>query len=141
MTRDRFFGSGWHGQLERIFPGAAAELAALAELLDGIGVHLAGKTTLQVVVLAGGRRFNAIGVNPDGDVMLPWSVAGPKRLSEHYAARLAIAIPGAERYETPCMWNVRMATRRRVNLRELLGAREAVTAALLELSQGLAAEW
>lgn len=127
----------WHAEIEHIYPGAAAALKDfLAPLLcQGIGV--AGKKTLQVVVLGEGRRFNAIGILPNGDVEVPWLVYGNKALCKQFSMRVAEAIAGAESYETPTMWPIRVDGVRRINVRELLAAGDAVRVALCELHEAL----
>jgi hypothetical protein len=66
----------------------------------------------------------------DGDVHIPWSIAGRKEMFRSCAEKLAEGIPGAFAYETPKLWNVAKGGNKLLSVLELLDSSAAVRTAL-----------
>ena len=84
--------------------------------------------------------MDILGIQPDGLVEIPWAIAGQKSAFKCFAETIADAISGAIVYETPKLWVVSKAAKRRVNVMELLEAADTLRPALKLLQSALLAD-
>jgi len=123
--------------LDAIQPTPSSRLIGfLAECSDlDVSWHL--NKVLIVRMTVGGVILGLMGVQRDGLVDIPWSIGDKKDAFKGFAQTLAAAIPGAMVYETPKLWVVSKAGKRRVNVLELLDAAPALRLALERLRNEL----
>ncbi|MGO1074585.1 HNH endonuclease [Inquilinus sp. CA228] len=128
--------AGWFSDMDRALGTPSMRLLALLEDCRELQVSWTLGKVLLVKVSMGDRMLDVFGIEPDGDVQIPWSIGDEKDRFRGFAAILAAAIPGAIAYETPRMWRV---GRRggRISVLDILDASDAVRAALRELNEAL----
>ncbi len=122
----------WFAELDRVQPGTSVRLLSFLKGCEDLSVSWSLNKVLLVQMHAGDRNLVIFGIEPSGDVEIPWDIAGKKPKFRGFAEALAHAIRDAVAYETPKMWRVRKAGRR-VSVLDLLTASKAVRTALEDL--------
>jgi hypothetical protein len=96
----------WLSALDGSQPPPSLRLIDLLDSCSDIGVSWSLNKVLLARMKVGEIVIEFMAVAPNGAVHLPWSIGGRKKLFQAFAEKLAKAIPGAEVYETPKLWNV-----------------------------------
>jgi hypothetical protein len=105
----------------------------LIDFLDGcsdIGISWSLNKVLLARMKVEGSTIEVMGVEPNGDVHIPWSIGGRKDMFRNFAEKLAEGIPGAVAYETPKQWNVAKVGKKLLKVLELLNSTAQVRTAL-----------
>jgi hypothetical protein len=128
----------WFASLDASQPTLSSRLIGFVDGCSDLDVSWSLSKVLIVRMTAGGTTVE-LGVQRDGLVDIPWSISGRKDAFRGFAETLAAAIPGAIVYETPKLWNVSKADKRRINVSELLEAAPTLRLALERLHSELLA--
>jgi hypothetical protein len=128
----------WLSSLEQASGVSSERLLALLEDCRDLQVSWALNKVLLVKMNVGGRVLEVFGIEPTGDVQVPWFIGDAKDRFRGFAEILAAAIPGAIAYETPKMWRVRRREGS-VSVRDIVDAPDGLRAALLQLNEALKA--
>jgi len=108
----------------------------LIESLGDVGAFYTIKKVLIVKVPAESATIDALGIEADATVQIPWWIGPYKREFRSFAERLAAALPGGTAYETEKMWRVRCFGRT-PSISEVMHDPEAVRAAFTALKCAL----
>jgi HNH endonuclease len=134
--RSRLSHAEWFASLDAIQSTPSSRLISFVDGCSDLDVSWSLNKVLIVRMTAGGTTVE-FGVQRDGSVEIPWSISGRKDALRRFAETLAAAIPGAIVYETPKLWNVSKADKRRINVLELLDATPTLRLALERLHSEL----
>ena len=126
----------WFNQLDRFHSGASARLLSFLDECEELHVSWKLNKVLLVYVQAKDMPLSMFGIEPSGDVNVPWWIGPHKSHSQAFAEAIADAVPEAVAYESPKMWQVRKAGRK-LTIMELLHAASDVKAAFRELNVAL----
>lgn len=135
--RSALFDAEWFASLNTIQPTPSSRLIEFVDGCSDLDVSWSLNKVLIVRMTVGGTTLELLGIQRDGLVEIPWSIGGEKDAFRGFAETLAAAIPGAIVYETPKLWVVSKAGKRRVNVLELLEAAAALRLALESLRADL----
>jgi hypothetical protein len=83
-----------------------------------------------------GVSILSIGIESNGEVIIPWFIADKKKQFRRFARVLADAIPGADAFDRSKQWAARMPDRK-VNVLEFLNVIDTVHMALKDLNAAL----
>jgi 5-methylcytosine-specific restriction endonuclease McrA len=137
-TRDVQTGEdAWIAGMDRISAGLAERLAAFVARCEAIGMSRRINKCLMLRIESPRGLVIPIGVEPTGDVQIPWDIGSEKKHFSRFAEIVAGAIPDAVYYETPKLWVVRQYPKAPVALANLLDVSETVLAALAALKDDL----
>ncbi|MGF6228712.1 5-methylcytosine-specific restriction endonuclease McrA [Inquilinus ginsengisoli] len=126
----------WLSSLERASGVSSERLLALLDSCRDLHVSWRLKEVLLVKVSVGGRELEVLGIEPTGDVQVPWFIGDAKDRFRGFAETLAAAIPGAVVYETPKMWRVK-GQEGWVSVCDIVDAPDGLRAALRQLNDAL----
>jgi len=127
----------WFAALDAIQPTPSSRLIGFLNGCSDLNVSWSLNKVLIIRMTVGGVTLGLLGVQRDGLIDIPWSIGDKKEAFRDFAQTLAAAIPGAIVYETPKLWVVSKAGKRRVNVLELLDAAPALRLALETLRSNL----
>ena len=123
----------WAARIDRGQQGLADWLVAMAQRCTAADRSFATNKVLVLRVKTKVGMLNPIGIDPEHGVVIPWAIGPHKSASKAFAFTLAEAL-GADAYETPKTWAVRMpaGNRKRVNVTpaQLLAIEPQLRAAL-----------
>jgi hypothetical protein len=130
----------WFASLEANYPTSSDRLVHVLDGCADLNVSWNLNKVLIVRATIGEVALDILGIQPDGLVEIPWAIAGQKSAFKCFAETIADAISGAIVYETPKLWVVSKAAKRRVNVMELLEAADTLRPALKLLQSALLAD-
>ncbi len=130
------FADTWFAEIDRIHAGVSGRLLAFVESCADLGVSYGINKVMIIRMQVGNIMIQPFGIEANGEVSIPWFIAGKKKEFRHFAHLVADAIPGTYARDTAKQWVVRMADRK-VDVLEFLGASEAILAALPGLNASL----
>ncbi len=127
----------WFAAFDAAHPNLGPRLRAFLDQAAIGGINWGAREVVVLRVPAPDGPVLAFGIEPNGDICLPWMIGPHKAKIRPFAIAVAAAVPDAIAYETPKQWVVRSAHGRRLHAAELLEAAPAVLAALAQLSNAL----
>jgi 5-methylcytosine-specific restriction endonuclease McrA len=116
--------------------GHLDSLLRVIETLAGLGVFWTVKKVLLVKCPAPAATIEAIGIESDGTVQIPWWIGPYKQAFRPFAEILAAAMPGGKPYETEKMWRVSCHGRFR-RISDLMHDSQALSDAFQALNRAL----
>lgn len=122
----------WFAKLDRVGAGVSGRLLAFLEDCKSLHVTWGLRKVLVIRLNVDGNLMYIFGVEPNGDVCIPWMIRGQKAHSCDFAHRVADAIPGAAAHESTKMWNVSKPGAGKVNVLEFLEAGAMIKLAIEE---------
>ncbi|MGO4725466.1 MULTISPECIES: HNH endonuclease [unclassified Inquilinus] len=128
--------AAWFSSLDHALGTSSARLLTFLRDCEPLEVTWKLEKVLLVSMNARGRTLNVFGIEPDGEMEIPWSIGEEKDRFRGFAETLAAAIPGAVSYETPKMWRVGKGGGR-LNILDILNATDVVLEALRKLRETL----
>ena len=129
--------AAWFAAFDRDHPTHGPRLRALLDEAAIGGVTWRARKVAVLRVPAPDGLVLPLGIEPDGDVYLPWMIGPHKAKIRPFAIAVAAAVPDAIVYETPKLWAARSAHGRPLQVAELLEAAPAVLAAVARLHDAL----
>ena len=130
------FADAWIAEIDRIYPTASTRLLRFAESCADIGVSASISKVMIIRMRVGDITIQPFGIEPNGEVSIPWSLSGMKKQFRHFAHVVADSISDSAVSESPHQWIVKRSGRK-VNVVEFLGALEPIHAALRDLNVAL----
>ncbi len=134
--RDKTSSDAWFASIDRIQPTLSERILAFVESCVHLGVSCSVNEVMIIRMRVEGIVVDQFGVEPNGDVSIPWWIGEQKTSFRDFAGAVAEAIPGAAVHESPKQWIVDK-NGRKVHVLELLEASTAVRAALAGLHAAL----
>lgn len=129
--------ANWFAQLDANITPPSVRLLSLLNQCAVLGVSWHVGKVLLVRLTVGDLVIDAIGIEPDGTVQIPWFIAETKEQFRSFAESIANAIPGAECYETTKAWAVSLSGKKRMTINDLLIADQVVVSAFANLKTRL----
>jgi hypothetical protein len=133
----RMTNTEWFASLDAIQPKPSTRLTSFVGGCADLGVTWRLNKVLLVRMVVGGKMLDVVGVLPNGLCEIPWSIGDTKDAFKDFAEVVAASIPGSIFYETPKTWTVSKASKRRINILELLDAAPGLRQALEALHSNL----
>jgi hypothetical protein len=127
----------WQSMFEGHQPGVFAELTKFLDSCGELGVSWEVNKVLVIRLKAGGKSPTIIGIEPDGQVYIPWFLDGQKDAFRICAERIAEGLPSAVVYETPKTWSIKDRSGARIEARALVAAQDSVLAGFKLLREAL----
>lgn len=127
---------GWIAAIDRIEPAAGRRLMAFADGCKDLGVSYSINEVMIIRMRVEQIVIQQFGIEANGDVCIPWFIAGHKAVFRPFAEAVARAIPGAAAVESPKQWIVKREGRR-VRVSEFMPSLDAIREALIDLHTSL----
>ena len=127
----------WFAELNRIEPDLSGQMLGFLASCEDLQISWGLKKTWIVRMDVNDILVQIFGIDPNGDVHIPWAIGEQKEHFRSFTQDVAAAIPGAIAYESPRMWIVGKASKEKVTIIELLKAAPSVRAALARLHEAL----
>jgi hypothetical protein len=122
----------WFAGINAIQTGLAARLTAAVESCADLGVSCSVNEVMIIRMKVNNITIQQFGVSANGEVNIPWLIAGKKDQFRNFADTIAGAVHGGFVTESPKQWIVKKSSGP-VDVLELLDAWTVVRGALEEL--------